>query len=408
MISEKIILTEDNEIKLVEEDITGDENQISISYKGLCNEIKVKDRILIDDGLIELEVKEIENKIIISRVVNSGNLGSRKTVSIPNLLLNIQSPTKKDFEDIEWGIKNKLAFVALSFTRNSREVKTVRKLINKHNSKMKIISKIENQEGLDNFNEILEESDGIMVARGDLAVEVPAEKVPLIQKDMIRKCNIQGKPVITATQMLESMVTNPRPTRAEANDVANAVIDGTDAVMLSGETAKGSYPVEAVAQMSKICKYTEDNGKIANFNHLDAQKSGDVSSFITHSVYHASKDLKSIKAIIAPTKSGFTARQISRFKPDIPVLAFIDDEQVARQLNLSWGVIPVIFEHPDTTCQLIHRAITKSVEKELVKKEDLVIVTAGVPIKTSGTTNMLEIYKINEYLKYKHQSGIDK
>ncbi|OVE75026.1 pyruvate kinase, partial [archaeon D22] len=374
-------------------------------YKGLYKEINPGNKILIDDGLLELEVIEIKNKDIICEVKNTTKLGSTKTVSLPDVKVRIKSPTKKDWDDIEWGIKNDVDFIALSFVRNSKEVESVRKILDKSGSKIKLISKIENKEGLDNFDDILSSSDGIMIARGDLAVEIPAEEVPLLQKELIFKCNIAGKPAITATQMLESMAYNPRPTRAEINDVANAVLDGTDAVMLSGETAKGNYPMLSVKHMATACKYIEKNSPdlIKRVHKADLPKFR-INEFITNSVYHASKHLPEIKSILAPTKTGYTARKICRFKPNVPIIAFVEDVRLARQLHLSWGIYPILFDHPKTTSELIAKSIELSLENNLIKEEDTIIVTAGVPIRQSGTTNMLEIINAGDYLKFRHQS----
>lgn len=407
MKNENIAFSLGEQLIISNKDVIGDSETISLTYKNLYKGVKPGMVILIDDGLLELEIIKINGENIVCEIKNTCKLGSYKTVSIPDVFLNIKSPTDKDLEDIKWGIDNDVDFIALSFVRNKKEVESVRKILEKNNSSIKLISKIENRQGIDNFDEILEVSDGIMVARGDLAVEIPAEEVPILQKEMINKCNIAGKPVITATQMLESMVYNPRPTRAEVNDIANAVLDGTDAVMLSGETAKGSYPIQSVKQMATICKNIENKAadKINRVHKVDI-KEGTISSFITHSVYHATKDISNIKAIIAPTKSGYTARKISRFKPHVPIFAFLESPQIARQLVLSWGVLPILFEHPDTTAELVNNAINMGIEKKMFTENDLVIITAGVPIKTSGTTNMVEIVKIKDYLKFKHQSSV--
>lgn len=349
--------------------------------------------ILIDDGLIGLTVIEVSGTEIKCRIVNGGTIKSKKGVNVPGVAISLPGITEKDANDIIFGIEQDIDFIAASFVRKASDVLEIRELLAKHNaSHIQIISKIENQQGVDNLDEILEASDGLMVARGDLGVEIPAEEVPLAQKLMINKCNVAGKPVITATQMLDSMQRNPRPTRAEASDVANAIFDGTDAIMLSGETAAGKYPVESVLTMSRIAEKAESSLNYRDlFKKQRTAQEISITEAISQSVSISALDLHA-KAILTSTQSGTTARMISKYRPEAPIVAVTTQERTVRRLALIWGVHavqgrPVV----DTTDSLFDNALEGGRKSGLVKEGDLVVITAGVPLGDSGSTNLIKI-----------------
>lgn len=378
-----------------DEDIIGDETKCSITYKNLYEEIKVDDRILINDGLVSLKVLEVEDKSIITEVENTGVIGNHKGINVPGVKLNLPALTEKDIEDLKFGVDNEVDIVAASFIRKGSDVLEIRKVLNNfHGNDIKIFSKIENQEGLDNIDEIIINSDGIMVARGDLGVEIPTEDVPVVQKMIIEKCNKAGKPVITATQMLDSMIRNPRPTRAEASDVANAIFDGTDAIMLSGETANGKYPVEAVKTMTSIARKTE---QYLNYDiHFNKRKKNSVSNVpnaISIATCTTARDLKAV-AIITATQSGQTAKRISKYRPEATIIACTPCEKVARSLALSWGVLPLIIPRVESTDELIERSSEIVLKENYAQKGDLVIFVAGIPINNIGSTNMMKVHHI--------------
>lgn len=397
---EPVSLRQGATFTLTTEDIEGDETKVSVTYKNLPLDLRRGSRVLIDDGLIELRVKNLNETEVECEVINGGELSSRKGVNIPDVYVNLPSLTGKDIEDIKFGIEMGFDYIAASFVRSANDVIKIRRVLEENGgSNIAIISKIENRDGVNNIDEILEVSDGIMVARGDLGVEIPPEEVPLVQKRLIKKANQKGKPVITATQMLESMVHNPRPTRAEANDVANAIFDGTDAIMLSGETAKGSYPVESVKMMATIAETTEasiDYIEEMNQNHATLQRS--MTNAISYACCATANDLNAA-CIITVTKSGYTARMVSMFRPLSPIIACTMEEYVWRQLNLVWGCIPTIFSATyDSTDDVFNEAIEKAVERKLAKNGDSVIITAGVPIGVSGTTNTLKVHVVGDVL----------
>ncbi len=378
----------------------GDETKSYVSYEGLYNDVKPQDRILIDDGLVELEVLSIEGKDILTRVKNGGVIKNHKGVNVPNVGIRLPAMTPKDEADIVFGIENGIDFIAASFIRKADDVKEIRKILEENNAEdIHIISKIENQEGLDNLEEILEVTDGLMVARGDLGVEIPTERVPLAQKHMIQRCNELGKPVITATQMLDSMMRNPRPTRAETTDVANAILDGTDAVMLSGETAAGKYPVEAVKTMALIAQTAEemiDPERI--MKNLKKIKSDDsVTYAVSHATVNTSVDLDA-SAILVATSSGFTARKISRFRPKAPIIAAVSSDKVMRKLNLIWGVSAIKIGNLQSTDEIFEKSITAAKKDNLLKNGDLVVMSAGVPVGVSGATNLMKVHLVGEIL----------
>ncbi|SEM97173.1 pyruvate kinase [Lihuaxuella thermophila] len=383
---------------LTPEPVLGDENRISVSYSGLPRDVHPGSTILIDDGLIGLTVDKIEGTEIHCTIENGGTLKSRKGVNIPGVKINLPGITEKDAADIVFGIEQGVDFIAASFVRKPQDVLEIRRILEEHGADIQIISKIENQEGIDNLDSILEVSDGLMVARGDLGVEIPAEEVPLVQKEMIRKCNRLGKPVITATQMLDSMQRNPRPTRAEASDVANAILDGTDAIMLSGETAAGKYPVESVHTMARIAIRTET---ALGYQELLRQRVREIDTSITDSisqaVVHTSHNLD-CSAIITATETGYTARMVSKYRPKAPIIAVTPREDVLRRLMLVWGVHPVLGEHAVTTDEMFQTAISSSLKSKYVNQGDLVIITAGVPVGKSGTTNLMKVHVIGGVL----------
>ncbi|MDD9310651.1 pyruvate kinase [Cytobacillus firmus] len=382
-------------------EVEGTAEKFSVTYAGLIEDVHTGSKILLDDGLIGLEVTKIDkaNSEIHTKILNSGTLKNKKGVNVPGVSVNLPGITEKDAQDIIFGIEQGVDFIAASFVRRASDVLEIRQLLEEHNaSYINIIPKIENQEGVDNIEEILEISDGLMVARGDLGVEIPAEEVPLVQKKLIKKCNAQGKPVITATQMLDSMQRNPRPTRAEASDVANAIFDGTDAIMLSGETAAGSYPVEAVQTMHNIASRAEsalDHKEILSNRSKDNEHN--ITDAIGESVAHTALNLD-VNAIITPTESGHTARMISKYRPKAPIVAVTSNDYVSRRLSLTWGVYPQIGQKASTTDDMLDIAVEESLNSGIVASGDLVVITAGVPVGEAGTTNLMKIHVVGDIL----------
>ena len=381
-------LVEGNKFTLVNADILGDETRASVTHKELYSEVTVGEKLLLNDGLVELRIDSIDGKDIHTTILNSGKMSSRKRVAAPGVSLGLPAVSEQDEKDILFGIANDMDFVAASFIQRAADVEEIRELIVKNGGHMEIISKIENLEGVKNIDEIIAVSDGIMIARGDLGVEIPAEDVPIIQKNIIKKCNAVGKPVVVATQMLESMTINPRPTRAEVSDVGNAIIDGADAIMLSGETAGGKYPIEAAAMMNKIATRVEESleykeifltkGVGRKYSHTDA---------IAHATVQLAYEL-SVGAIITPTKSGYTTRVVSKYRPKAPIIAFTQNHQVARHLNLRWGVFPIPGTPWLDIVQMIDYASTAALDKGYVEKGDLVIITAGMKYGEGGTSSI--------------------
>lgn len=395
----EVLLKSGEEFILTNKDLLGNEKIASISYKDLYKDVRVGGKILIDDGLVELVVKEIRGEEIITEVENSGLVSSHKGVNVPGANLNLPALTERDIEDIKFGIKEDIDFIAASFVRSREDVLAIRKVLEEERDyTTKIISKIESQRAVDLIDEIIEVSDGIMVARGDLGVEIETEAVPIVQKEIIKKCNIVGKTVITATQMLDSMIRNPRPTRAETNDVANAVLDGTSAVMLSGETASGKYPLEAVVTMRKILEYTEntiDHEEILENRIRDVEKS--MTNAIGRSACVIARDLGA-EAIITATTSGNTSRAIAKFRPETPIIASTPFEKIKNQLSLVWGISPVKVLNFKDTDNLIDASMEIAVSKGFIKSGDLVVLTAGVPAGIAGSTNLLKIESVSEIL----------
>ena len=388
-------------------EVEGDNTRFSVSYPELINDVNPGSHILLDDGLIDLEVTDIDRAAneIVTVVKNSGTLKNKKGVNVPNVSINLPGITEKDAADIIFGIENDVDYIAASFVRRPSDVLEITEILEKHNAThIQIIPKIENQEGVDNIDEILKISDGLMVARGDLGVEIPTEDVPIVQKSLIRKCNELGKPVITATQMLDSMQKNPRPTRAEASDVANAIFDGTDAIMLSGETAAGDYPVEAVQTMNSIAIRTEEALVNQDAFALKAYSKTDMTESIGQSVGHTARNL-GIQTIVAATESGHTARMISKYRPKSHILAITFSERQMRGLALSWGVYPQVAEKPVSTDDMFNLATRVSQETGFAKEGDLIIITAGVPVGERGTTNLMKIQLIGSQLTSGHGIG---
>ncbi|MBC2723914.1 pyruvate kinase [Desulfosporosinus sp.] len=374
--------------------ILGDERRVGITYTDLWRKVNPGSHILIDDGQIELEVVAVDTEIIHTVVRNGGVLKSQKGVNIPSALIDLPAVTERDIEDIRFGISQGIDFIAASFTRKALNVLDVRRVVEEMGADVHIIAKIESREGLDNLDAILEVADGLMVARGDLGVEIPVEEVPIRQKEMIRKCNLLGKPVIVATQMLDSMIRQPRPTRAEASDVANAILDGTDAIMLSGETAAGLYPIEAVRMMDRISKRTE-------ITCLDNQASRhpqiNVAEAICFASFTIAKDLHAA-AILTPTHSGLTARMISKYRPIALIVAATPFAATARKLALQWGVQPLVVPKSSGTDEMVSVAVNTSLNDNYIQSGDVVVITAGVPIGKVGTTNMIKVQVMGNIL----------
>ena len=389
----EVLLEEGQKFTITMKDVVGTKEMCTVSYKGLANDVVVGDTILIDDGLVGLRVEFIENDEVHCIVENSGIVKNHKGVNVPGVKINLPALTDKDISDIEFGISQGIDFIAASFVRKTSDVLAIREVLEKNNATyVQIISKIENQEGVDNIDDIIAVSDGIMVARGDLGVEIPTEEIPLAQKMMIRKCNEAGKPVITATQMLDSMMRNPRPTRAEVTDVANAIYDGTDAIMLSGETAAGKYPVEAVRTMATIAKRTEET---LEFGKSMNTTTSSVTDAISYATCTTAKNLNA-SAIITSTSSGHTAKMVSKFRPKSPIIATTNVERVMRQLSLTWGVYTVKSELATNTDDVIENSIEASKKAGFIGDGELVVITAGVPVGVSGTTNLIKVHVTSE------------
>ena len=399
MENDAIELTTGQKIAISTTEVLGNNVVFSITYDKLIEDVTPGSIILLDDGLIELRVESIDMEAgkIHTTIINAGTLKNNKGVNVPGVSVQLPGITEKDAQDILFGVEQDVDFIAASFVRRDSDVLEIRELLEKNGgSHIQIVPKIENQEGVDNIDKILEVSDGLMVARGDLGVEIPAEEVPLVQKKLISKCNQLGKAVITATQMLDSMQRNPRPTRAEASDVANAILDGTDAIMLSGETAAGMYPVESVETMHKIAVRTE---KAVDYRSvvgkLSKKRGVNMTDAIGQAVAHTSLNLN-VKAVLAPTESGHTAKMISKFRPGVPIIGVTSSPRPARQLTLVWGVYPIIGARAHTTDEILETSIDESLEHGYVSHGDLVIITAGVPVGKAGTTNLMKVHVIGD------------
>ena len=390
---DEAVLKEGQHFTLTVEDILGDEKRASISYKNLVKDVKPGSTILIDDGLIAMTVDRVTDTEIICTVNNGGTIGSKKSVNVPGVELTMPYISQKDYDDIVFGIENDYDFVAASFVRNADDILQIRRIFEEKDCHdINIIAKIENMQGVENIDEIIRVSDGVMVARGDMGVEIPLEDVPVIQKMIIQKVYNAGKQVITATHMLDSMIKNPRPTRAEATDVANAIYDGTSAIMLSGETAAGLYPVEALRTMVKIAVRTEqDINYTARFKNREVLRNPDITNAISHATCTTASDLNAA-AIITVSRSGRTARMVSKYRPSCPIIGCSMSEKVCRQLNLSWGVTPLLLERKENADDLFEHAVDEAEKAGLVSMGDITVITAGVPLGVSGTTNIIKVH----------------
>lgn len=394
-----IRIEQGQDFTLTSEDVEGDETRVSVTYKDIAKDLKADDRVLIDDGLVEFTVISVDENNVYMKAVNSGELSDRKGVNLPSVKVNLPTLTEKDIEDLIFGIENDVDFIAASFIRSAKDVLEIRKILESNGGDdVKIISKIENLEGVQNIDEIIEVSDGIMVARGDMGVELDEEDIPLVQKDIIRKCNLKGKFVITATQMLDSMIRNPRPTRAEVTDVANAILDGSSAIMLSGETAAGNYPVKSCEMMRKIAVKIEDSldYKIA-LDSTNDEHEINITNSIAKATREAALDLDA-KVIIAATTSGLTARNISKFKPKSPIIAATTNEKVRRQLAIEWGVYPIRATLASSIDDLFYESINILKNIKFVKEGELVILTAGMPLGKAGSTNIMMVKTVGKLL----------
>lgn len=393
----KVTLKEGDLYTLTTEEIVGDETRGYINYAGLAEDVKPGDRILIDDGLIELHVRKVNGTDIVCRIENGGELGEKKGVNVPGVRVKLPALTDKDKEDIRFGVDAGFDFVAASFVRNADAIREIREILDEKGSAMQIIAKIENEEGIENIDSIIEASDGIMVARGDMGVEIPAEKVPHIQKMIIRKCNLACKVVITATQMLDSMIRNPRPTRAEVSDVANAVYEGTDAVMLSGETAMGSYPIEAVRMMSQIAEESEKYLDYMFYQRrkVSAENLRNISNTVCYSSVATASDLEA-PVIVAPSVSGFTTRMLSKWRPKALIAGLSPSMTAVRQMQLYWGVKPFHAKRAESTDALLFASVELLKEKGIVKEGEIVVATAGVVTRANrhepvADTNIMRV-----------------
>ncbi|WP_322174559.1 pyruvate kinase [Acutalibacter caecimuris] len=385
---------------LTTREVPGDSKAVSISYQGLPRDLQPGARVLIDDGLVEMKAQRVSETDIVCTVVNGGRVSNHKGINVPGTKLSMPFISERDRADIIFGIENGFDFIAASFTRTAADILEIRQILKEYKCHtINIIAKIENMEGVENIDEILRVADGIMVARGDMGVEIPFQDVPVLQKQLIKKCYMAGKQVVTATQMLDSMMKNPRPTRAEATDVANAIYDGTSCIMLSGETAAGQYPVEALETMVHIAQKAEESiDYIHRFNSRDnSDVAFDVTNAISHATCTTAHDLEA-KAIITVTKSGVTARQLSKFRPLYPIVGCTTAENVCRQLNLSWGVTPLLIAEEQDTDALFDHAVDAAQQAGVVHSGDIVVITAGMPLGVSGTTNMMKVHVVGHVL----------
>lgn len=389
----KVRLETGEKFTLTSREILGNKDMATVNYNMLSQEVAVGNIILLSDGLVSLHIDEIRGEDIITTVQNTGDISDRKRVAVPGAILNLPFLSAQDEADILYGIEQNMDFIAASFVQRAADILAIRKLLETANVHMEIIAKIENAEGVKNIDEILKVADGIMVARGDLGVEIPTEEVPIVQKMLIKKCNMAGKPVITATQMLESMMVNPRPTRAEASDIANAIMDGTDCIMLSGETASGDYPVEAVQTMARIAIRTEET--LSSNSLIRSQCT--TTDAVSHATTQIAEELHAA-AIITATEHGYTARMVSKYRPQAHVIAVTPHEKTIRRMMLLWGVQPVLGASVRNSDDMVQNAIAKSLEQGLVAEGDLVVITAGVPVGMSGTTNMIRVHIIGKIL----------
>ena len=392
--NKNVFLEKGQDFILTTEDVIGDETKVSVTYEKITQEVEVGTCILIDDGLIELRVKEVEDENIVCKVLSGGELGSKKGINIPNTSLELPPITNKDREDIIFGINHGIDFIAASFVRNADAVNEIRHILDDFNSDIAIISKIENREGIDNIDKIIEVSDGIMIARGDLGVEIEPEELPFVQKEIIKECNRQFKPVVTATQMLDSMIRNPRPTRAEATDVANSIYDGTDAIMLSGETAMGKYPIESLNMMVKIAEETEKHLDYdAIIKNREKKKDKNISVAVCYSAVNTALTINA-ELIIASSFTGYTTRIVSKLRPGAKIIGLSPIKRTLRKMQLYWGVTPLEVNEVNSTDSLLEEAVKAVSESEHVSKGDYIVLTAGVPTGQTKLTNMIKVEEI--------------
>lgn len=394
----KVYLDKGQKFVLTGREVVGTKEKASVNHKYLPQEVAAGQTILISDGLVSLHIDAVEGDDIITTVNNSGPISDRKRVAAPGVAVNLPPLSGQDVADIQFGIANQMDFIAASFIQRAADVLAIRKILEDGNYSMDIIPKIENAEGVKNIDEIIKVADGLMVARGDLGVEIPAEEVPLVQKMLIQKCNKAGKPVITATQMLESMMSNPRPTRAEASDIANAIFDGSDAIMLSGETASGQYPLEAVQTMARIAVRTETSLQLSEIligKGIQLQRT--TTDAISHATAQISHELGAA-AILTSTQSGYTARMVSKYRPQSTIVAVTPSAKTVRRMLLLWGVYPILGPSFNNTDEMVQSAVSTSLQAGVVKDGDLVVVTAGVPAGLSGTTNMIRVHIVGNIL----------
>lgn len=393
----KVMLTAGSQFTLTTRDVVGNDTIASITFAGLPHDVSIGSRILIDDGLIELKVESCTDTDITCRVINGGPVSARKGINVPGVQLSLPFISEQDKEDIAFAVQEDFDFIAASFTRTADDILEMRALLESlNNHDIRIIAKIENIDGVNNIDEIINVADGIMVARGDLGVEIPLEEIPVIQKQLIQKAYLAGKQVITATQMLDSMMKNPRPTRAESTDVANAIYDGTSAIMLSGETAAGDYPIEALKTMIRIAVRTEEDIDYkSRFEKRGPLEQPNVTAAISHATCTTAHDLGA-RAIITVSKSGRTARMISRFRPECPIIGGTTDPKVSRQMNLSWGVTPIMVDEKTNTDELFDHVVSRASAAGLVDNGDIVVITTGVPLGVSGTTNLLKVQLVGD------------
>lgn len=394
----KVFLQEGQRFILTSRQIVGTDEIASVTYEHLPKEIVPGNVILLADGLISLRVEAATEEDIVTTVLNNGEISDRKRVAVPGVALNLPPLSEQDVADILFGVKQDMDMIAASFVQRAADVLSIRRVLEDAGSNMLIIPKIENAEGVQNVDEILKVADGLMVARGDLGVEIPPEEVPLVQKMLIEKCNLAGKPVITATQMLESMIMNPRPTRAEASDIANAILDGTDAIMLSGETASGRYPVEAVTMMSKIAIHTE---AALHYENLPSYRRLQAKTTTTDAISQATVQIANqleAAAVITVTESGYTARMVSKYRSHAAIVAITPHSKIVRQMLLLWGVYPLKGASTDNSDEMVSDAIMHALNSGVIKDGDLVVITAGVPTGTSGTTNMIRVHVVGRIL----------
>ncbi|MDU2064335.1 MAG: pyruvate kinase [Sporomusaceae bacterium] len=395
---EKVTLEQGQKFILTSREVSGTKEISTVNHALLPQEVTAGDLILLSDGLVSLRVETVVGDEIHTTVLNTGSIGNRKRVAAPGVSVNLPPLSEQDIADVRFGVKEGLDFIAASFIQRGADILAIRKVLEEAGSTMQIISKIENAQGVKNIDEIIALSDGIMVARGDLGVEIPTEEVPLVQKMIIEKCNEAGKPVITATQMLESMIVNPRPTRAEASDVANAIMDGTDAIMLSGETASGKYPIEAVAMMEKIAIRTE---AALAYQDILRRKGLCLNNTMTDAISHATVQIAQqleAAAIITTTQSGYTPRMVSKYRPQAAIIAVTPHEKTARAMQLLWGVQVLVGTDYQDTDEMVKSAVNRSLEAGLIKEGDLAVITAGVPAGLSGNTNLIRVCVVGQIL----------